>query len=400
MSYQTAQLKLNNEEYKARLEYLLQYIREKDCRGLVLFDRDYILYYSGFAFIPTERPIAFIANTQGRSSLFVPRLELEHAGVNKVVDEVSYYHEYPDQTHPMELLTDTLNALGINERIAIDEDGYPGFLGYRGPTLSQQTGAEVVSIRTFIEDQMAIKSLAEVALIKESVRWGNLAHTLLQRYTRIGMTETEVGRMASDDATYAMLDAIGSIYQAQNHFWDGASAGYRGQIGRFAAIPHALSANITFQSGDVLVSGATAPIWGYVSELERTMIIGPPTQDQTRFFDHMLCLQELAFESIMPGRRCSDVDRRVKDYYIEHDLQNYWKHHTGHAIGLRYHEGPFLDVGEGTEIKPGMVFTVEPGLYVPNLGGFRHSDTVFVTDDGIEILTYYPRDIQSLTLPG
>jgi Xaa-Pro dipeptidase len=400
MIYKNAQLQLNREEYEVRLETLLEYIRTDGCKGVALFDRDYILYYSGFAFIPTERPIAFIANTEGNSSLFVPRLELEHAGLNTGVDEVAYYNEYPDQTHPMEHLSDTLNAMGIRKRIAIDDDGYPWNFGYRGPTLSEKTGLEVFKIRSFIEDQMAIKSLAELALIKESVRWGNLAHTLLQRYTNIGMTETEVSRMASDEATYAMLDAIGPIYKGQNPFWDGASAGYRGQIGRNAAIPHALAANITFQPGDVLVTGATAPIWGYISELERTMIIGTPTKDQIRFFDHMLCLQELAFENILPGKRCSDVDRAVRDYYQEHDLQNHWKHHTGHAIGLRYHEGPFLDIGDDTEIKSGMVFTVEPGLYVQNLGGFRHSDTVFVTETGIEILTYYPRDLESLILPG
>jgi Xaa-Pro dipeptidase len=398
MSYKSAQLKLADEEHQTRIEALLEFIRAKGCTGLVLFDRDYILYYSGFAFIPTERPIAFIANSQGRSSLFVPRLELEHAGLNKVVDEVAYYIEYPDQTHPTERLLETLSKLGISERIAIDDDGYPWTFGYRGPSLSIQTGAEMILIRAFIEDQMAIKSSAEIALIKESVRWGNLAHTLLQRYTQVGMTETEVSRIASDEATYAMLDAIGPIYRAQNPFWNGASAGYRGQIGRHAAIPHALAANIVFQSGDVLVTGATAPIWGYVSELERTMIIGTPTKDQVKFFDHMLSLQELAFNNILPGRHCSDVDRVVRDYYEAHDLQNYWKHHTGHAIGLRYHEGPFLDIGDDSEIKPGMVFTIEPGLYVPNLGGFRHSDTVLVTETGIEILTYYPRDLESLTL--
>jgi Xaa-Pro dipeptidase len=399
MENSTVQINIRRQEYKARLNQLLQALQKDGLDGVVLFDRDYILYYTGFAFIPTERPIAFVANADGKSSLFVPRLELEHAGSNKIVDEVSYYIEYPDQTHPMDILADTLKAFNIKQRIAVDEDGYPWTLGYQGPSLSQLTGAEVRQIRTLIEDQMAIKSPTEVALLKESVRWGNLAHSLLQRYTKVGKTETEVSRQASDEATYAMLDAIGPIYRAQSPFWSGASAGYRGQIGRNAAIPHALAANIIFQSGDVLVTGATAPIWGYVSELERTMILGKASQDQLRFFNHMLCLQDLAFENIQPGRRCSDVDRVVKDYYQEHNLQMYWKHHTGHAIGLRYHEGPFLDIGDDTEIKPGMVFTVEPGLYVPNIGGFRHSDTVLVTEDGIEVLTYYPRDLESLTLP-
>ena len=106
----------------------------------------------------------------------------------------------------------------------------------------------------------------------------------------------------------------------------------------------------------------------------------------------------MAFEAIRPGARCSDVDNAVRAYYEQNDLLPFWRHHTGHAIGLRYHEGPFLDSGDHTEIRAGMVFTVEPGLYSPELGGFRHSDTVLVTESGIEILTYYPRDLESLVI--
>jgi len=196
-----------------------------------------------------------------------------------------------------------------------------------------------------------------------------------------------------------MLDTIGPIYRAQSPFADGASAGYRGQIGRNAAIPHAMANNITFQRGDVLVTGAGAPMWGYHSELERTMIVGPASDECQRMFDHMLALQETAFSALKPGARCADVDQLVRAYYERNDLLPYWRHHSGHAIGLRYHEGPFLDTGDVTELRPGMVFTVEPGLYVPHLGGFRHSDTVAITETGIEILTYYARDLPSLTIP-
>ena len=76
----------------------------------------------------------------------------------------------------------------------------------------------------------------------------------------------------------------------------------------------------------------------------------------------------------------------------------YWKHPPGHGIGLRYHEGPFLDSGDHTVLQPGMVLTVEPGLYVAGLGGFRHSDTIAITEDGMEMITYYPRDLESLTI--
>lgn len=391
-------MKIQEAEYRARTGLLAEHVREEGLTGAVLFDPAYVLYYVGFAFVPTERPMAFVLTADGEGGMLVPRLEREHAEANALVQHVSDYPEYPSETHPMESLRGLMGEMRLDGRLGADHDGYPWVLGYRGPSLSDLTGSTPEKVTAFVEDQMAIKSTAEVALIRESAKWGNLAHVLLQRYTRPGLSEVEVSQRASNEATLAMLDAIGPIYRAQNAFFDGATAGYRGQIGRHAAIPHSLTANITFQEGDVLVTGASAPVWGYLSELERTMVIGPPSAEQREMFKHMVALQDIAFEAIKPGAHCSDVDRAVRAYYDEHNLWEYWKHHVGHAIGLRYHEGPFLDIGDDTEIKPGMVFTVEPGLYAAGLGGFRHSDTVVVTDDGIDLITYYPRDLESLTL--
>ena len=399
MTVLSAQIKISDAEHRARCDHLLEHIRAKNYHGVVLFDGDYIKYYTGFAFIPTERPMAFAMSAIGERALFVPRLETEHAKSHALIDRVAHYIEYPYQPHPMRVLADMLSDMGIRGDVAADEDGYPWIFGYRGPKLSEIDGARVHPVRADVEDQMMIKSPAEIKLLRESCRWANLAHTLLQRYTKPGGTETEVSRRASDEANRAMLDAIGPIYRNQCQYSEGASAGYRGQIGRGAAIPHALANNVIFQAGDVLVTGASAPVWGYVGELERTMFLGAPTDDQKRLFDHMVALQDLVMATIEPGKPCAAVDQAARAYYDKHDLTTYWRHHCGHAIGLRYHEAPFLDLGDETIIQPGMVFTVEPGLYAPNLGGFRHSDTVVVTENGVEMLTYYPRDSVSLTLP-
>jgi Xaa-Pro aminopeptidase len=392
-------MRISPDEFAARREGLAARLEERNLSGCVLFDTHYVSYYTGFAFIPTERPIAFALAIDGRGGMLVPRLEVEHAKANSAVSEVAHYDEYPGERHPMEALIELLGTLGIRDRLGADHDGYPWVFGYRGKSLSE-LGFPPAPVAALVEDQMAIKSEAELALLRESCKWANLAHTLLQRYTRPGVSETEVESRASNEATHAMLDAIGPIYRSQSQWFDGAIAGYRGQIGRNAAIPHALPNNIVFQEGDVLVTGATAPVWGYHSELERTMVIGAPSDDQKRMFDHMVALQDLAIDAIRPGVPCAEVDQQVRAYYEQHGLWDNWRHHVGHAIGLRYHEGPFLDRGDPTEIKPGMVFTVEPGLYAPALGGFRHSDTVAVTDDGVEWLTYYPRDLESLTLPA
>jgi Xaa-Pro aminopeptidase len=386
-------MRIAETEFAQRRETLAARAAERGLAGVVLFEPQYVHYYSGFFFIPTERPIAFALSTDGRGGMLVPRLELEHAQANTAVQEVAHYAEYPGERHPMEGMRELLGALDVTGKIGADHDGYPWMFGYRGPGLGEWT-----HVTDLVEDQMAIKSPAEIELLRESCKWANLAHTLLQRYTHVGATETEVETRASDEATAAMLDTIGPVYRAQSPYYGGAMAGYRGQIGRNAAIPHAHGNNITFQTGDVLVTGASAPVWGYHSELERTMVIGPPSDDQRRMFDHMTALQDLAVDAIRPGVICAEVDEKVRAYHDEHSLWDNWRHHVGHAIGMRYHEGPFLDRGDRTEIRPGMVFTVEPGLYDPQLGGFRHSDTIAVTHEGVEWLTYYPRDLEALTL--
>ena len=246
---------------------------------------------------------------------------------------------------------------------------------------------------------MARKSEAELGLIRESARWCAHAHRLLQEYTRPGATEAEAALRAGHEATLALLQTLGAAYGGQQASSDGASAGYRGQIGLRSSWAHAVAHSIEFRPGDVLVSETSAPIWGYHAELERAMIIGPPTDEMRRLFDHTVAAQQVAFDALRPGVTCADVDGAVMRYFEENDLLAHWRQHTGHAIGLRNHEAPFLDLGDRTRVEPGMVFTIEPGLYSPGVGGFRHSDTVAVTPDGIDILTDYPSDIDSLTIP-
>jgi Xaa-Pro aminopeptidase len=122
--------------------------------------------------------------------------------------------------------------------------------------------------------------------------------------------------------------------------------------GRSTAMPHGFVRGHGIQSGDVLVSGASADIDGYLSELERTML----------------------------------------------GVSGNLRHHVGHSIGLEGHEAPFLDRGEEIVLEAGMVFTVEPGVYVKELGGFRHSDTVVITDDGCRVMTDYPRELKDLRI--
>ena len=194
----------------------------------------------------------------------------------------------------------------------------------------------------------------------------------------------------------AMTKTLGNRYVPGSAGSETAFAGFRGQIGPNSAYPHAITINATLKRGDVLVTGAGAKVFGYDSELERTMFVGEPSAEQRRYFHHMKEVQEVCFEAIKPGHECAEVDLAMRYYYEKHSLWHAWRHHVGHALGLLGHEAPFLDMGDHTILKPGMVFSVEPGLFIMGLGGFRHSDTIVVTESGIEYLTYYPRDLESM----
>jgi Xaa-Pro aminopeptidase len=390
---------ISSDELAERRGRLLDHAGAGGLSGVVLFDQSYVQYFTGFNFLSTERPVV-VAFGDGQRLAFVPEFEVERTRAEGDFDRVESYPEYPGTEHPMRILAPLLDALGLRNTIGADSDGYPGILGYQGPPLSEVTGATVGPVGPFIESMMVRKSPAEVQLIRLSARWCEHAHRLLQQYSVPGATEAEASLRAGYEATVAMLAELGPDYAGQLGSQDGATAGYRGQIGRRSAWAHAVAHNITFQEGDMLVSETAAPVWGYNAELERGMVVGIPTDEQRRLFEHTVAAQQVAFDAFRPGATCADVDQAVLDYFAKHDILSLWKQHTGHAIGLRNHEAPFLDIGDHTPVEPGMVFTIEPGVYREGLGGFRHSDTVVVTDDGIEIITDYPRDLESLRIPA
>ncbi len=395
-------LKPPPEEYAGRARQLAAHLERLNATAAVLFDPHRVMYYSGFAFYPTERPIALIVTQEADVLLFVPRLELEHAQHTSCARRVGTYDEYPGERHPMHHLADLLAEEGLTGALAADQDGYPGLCGYSGPTLQAVTGAALTIIADTINHQMSIKSDHELMLIRESMRWANLGHALLQEYTKVGAGELEVGQRASQEATVAMRGALGAQHKANalGFFGDGVLATYRGQVGRQSSLPHVTTTGARFAAGDTLVTGATAPMWGYYSELERTMFLGEPTEAQRAMFQHMLNLQDIAFETLRPGIPAAAVDEAVRQYYQREHLMPYWRHHTGHGLGSRNHEWPFLDRGSDVTLEVGMVFSVEPGLYHPDLGGFRHSDTIVITERGCQRLSYYPREREALTLPA
>jgi Xaa-Pro dipeptidase len=354
-----------------------------------------VAYLTGFHHIPTERPIALILGPDDYSVLIVPAVEKEHAESVAGIDRVHTYFEYPGALHPMEGVAIALAEINAKpKRTGADHDGYVPYWGYRGPKLSDLTGQVPMDGEMLVESLRRVKSAKELECIQLSCDWAARAHHRMQGAIRTGKTEMECYAPPATETLFEMVHEMPAWRPRGGG--NGLTAMFVG--GRATAMPHGFVRGHGIEKGDVLVSGAAADIDGYHSELERTMIVGPPTAAQERAFAAMLALQTCAIDAMAPGVPVGEVELATVQVAKELGFEDNLRHHVGHSIGLEGHEAPFLDRGDEAILEPGMVFTVEPGVYVKELGGFRHSDTVVITEDGLRVMTSYPRELKDLII--
>jgi len=395
---------LSQSEYEKRVQKIKEELVKRQLDALYLTGGTSILYLTGFSHIATERPAALIIPLEGEMTFMGPVIERNHIkAATPLIKSIYSYLDYPGETHPMDLFARWLKEIGLGTKsIGIDNPaGASGVWGYTGPPISDKLPeAKFVKAKDIVDKMRVIKSNEEIALMKESSKWASLAHRFLQKFSKPGLWDVEISLKASLEASREMKKKLGLQYEQTHWALASAQANYRGQVGEGSAVPHAISIRRKIRKGDVLVTGAGADIAGYSAELERTMILGKPTEKQKRYFDIMLKMQDAALRTFGPDVKCSDVDKATVKVAHEKGVTDYLLHHTGHGIGLEGHEPPWLDQGNDELLKPGMVVSCEPGIYIPGFAGFRHSDTVVITKDGAERITLYPRDLKSLTIPA
>jgi Xaa-Pro dipeptidase len=387
---------ISQAEYALRRESVAAGMQAAGLDALAVFYPARVAYLTGFHHIPTERPIALIVGSSGQASLIVPAVEKEHAESATAVDQVRIYFEYPGAEHPMETVVEVLTEMNARpHRTGADHDGYVPYWGYRGPRLSDLVGVEPVDAEMLVESLRRVKSETELACIQLSCDWAVRGHRRMQAAIQVGKTEMECYTPPATETLFEMVHEMPGWRPRGND-----DSGFIAMFvaGRSTAMPHGFVKGHGIQPGDVLVSGAGANIDGYRSELERTMIVGDPTPEQERAFGAMLALQSRAIEVMAPGVTAGEVELATVQLAEELGVADNLRHHVGHSIGLEGHEAPFLDRGDDAVLEPGMVFTVEPGVYIKELGGFRHSDTVVITTAGRRVMTDYPRELRDLVV--
>ena len=374
----------DREELAVRLGSVRSLMRERGLDYYVSFDPVNIYYLTNFANIVHERPFILVIPAEGTPTMVAPALELRHVRVRTRCDlECVAYYEFP--APPGKNWWDHYRPL-------IPDDAQVGIEPAMPVGIAEKTPGTKVAT-DIIEEVRIVKSDYEIGRNVHACRVVSSGHEKLLEICRPGVPElilysqvsqAMMGKIISDipDANMIVSRAMGAVWPpALSHD------------------PHLIpTASTLMEEGGPHVSIVFAQVDGYGVELERTFFLGVVPEKAKAPFEVMLEARALAYGLAKPGAIMSEIDKAVRKVIADGGYGDRILHRTGHGFGITGHEAPYLAEGYDRELAPGMLISIEPGIYIPGLGGFRHSDTILVTDDGCVRLTQAPERLEELTL--
>ncbi|MCR5542820.1 MAG: aminopeptidase P family protein [Eubacterium sp.] len=227
-----------------------------------------------------------------------------------------------------------------------------------------------------------IKTREEIELLREAEHIGDLAFEDILGILKPGMTELEVA---------AELE-----YSMKRHGAEGLSFDTIAASGKNSSMPHAIPSDKKLEKGDFLTMDFGCIYQGYCSDMTRTVCIGKASDEQKKIYNIVLSAQLSVLDNLKPGMMCKDVDRIARDYITAQGYGDYFGHGLGHGVGLYIHETPAFNTRDTSIVKPGMIETDEPGIYLPGKFGVRIEDMILITEDGCESLAKSPKELIEL----
>lgn len=372
-----------------RLNKLRAYMSENGIDAALFSTPEMMQYFSGFQAITYTRPIRFIV-TEKETTLIIPALEEEHAKhITQGVDNLYVYYEHPpkavEKPNDAQLLRSVLPTKP-NAVIGVEF----GAFSMSQSQMLEGWGYKLKNISPYGVRERSIKDDFEKECIREAGRLCVHGMAKSFEYARAGISELEFEQYGTS-AIYELISGNDYPYTFSSPTCFTPSGVTRTNM------PHVYSSLRKFEKGDMVIHIRKPAINGYHGELERTFFVGEPSDEAKRAFSAMLEAQMAVLEMIKPGVSCREMDALARSVLVKHGFGDYAIHRVGHGQGLGRHEEPFLIFNSDLIIEENMVFTVEPGIYIPNLGGFRHSDTLIITKDGYENTTNFKRSLQELT---
>lgn len=291
--------------------------------------------------------------------------------VTQVKEQAPHFELIQHKNNIWQAIADVCRDQGVKE-LAF-EKAHLTFADYEN-LQEKATGIALRPTSNLIERLRLIKDEAELAILAEAAAIADRTYEHILTFIEAGMTEREVEleleftmrKQGATSSSFAIIVASG----------------------KRSALPHGVASDKRIEEGDLVTMDFGARYKGYCSDITRTVMIGDPDDKQRHIYDIVLAAQKRTIERIKPGMTGREVDAIARDFIAEQGYGDKFGHGTGHGLGLDIHELPRLSYNQGeTVLAPGMVVTVEPGVYIPDFGGVRIEDDVVITDTGCRRLT-------------
>jgi Xaa-Pro dipeptidase len=356
--------------YQARLQKLLD-VTQAD--AVVLLPGPNLFYFTGLHYFLSERPILGVVTREGLY-FSMPLLEMPKLAQRPDLEAQAFIWNDTDgyQGSFRELAA---HLKGRN--IAVDGQTMRVFewlaLGAAGLSLTDMgdAGKALLEIR-------AIKTPEEIAAMQRAIKISEGALERTLAWVQVGMTEAQIAEKLANEMLSAGAESI-----PFNLILSGPNS----------ALPHGHTGQRIVGKDEFLLLDFGCTYGNYPSDITRTVCLGTPSAEMRRIYDAVYAANAAARAIAKPGVTCGAVDKAARDVIEAAGYGAYFTHRTGHGLGLSGHELPQIASGVETPLLPGMVFTIEPGIYIPEMGGVRIEDDMVVTETGCESLTTYPREL-------
>ncbi|MFA9559422.1 M24 family metallopeptidase [Evansella sp. AB-rgal1] len=348
-----------------RLEKLREDLQEHHVDGMLItsnYNRRYMTGFTGTAGVAlvSEKGAKFITDFR-----YVEQAQEQALGF-EIIQHTGPIHEE---------IAKQVNILGI-QQLGFEKD-YVTYGTF--DTYNQSIDATLVPVSGLMEKMRLLKDSDELSIIKEAVQIADSAFTHILDYIRPGVREIDVSNeleffMRKQGAVSSSFDII-------------VASGYR------SALPHGVASDKVIEKGELVTLDFGAYYKGYCSDITRTVAVGQPSEELIKIYNTVLEAQLKGVQGIKPGITGKEADALTRDHISEKGYGEYFGHSTGHGMGLEVHEGPGLSFKSDTILEPGMVVTVEPGIYIAGVGGTRIEDDIVITENGNEILSSSTKEL-------
>lgn len=377
-------LQISSAEYRQRMTDLQRAIAVSGLDLFIVTSFESIFYLTGAGFEPLERPFFLLVEPDRPPTLLVPKLDQEHMtkAIGIEPENICCYREYPAPPNG-----GWPNLL----REMLPKNGQIGMEATVRREITDELKDYLIRTVSLVEQLRLVKSKAEIAMIRRAAKYADFGVERLIRSSYFGSSIAE---------GFAQTRSVSAKIIREVEDWDALTTKVLMATwgAPRSAMPHSVPMLHERLEVGPHVALVLTRVNGYSAESERTYFTAPPSAEAKSAFAAMMEARRRALTMIRPGVSCSDLDSTVSAFlaaegYAGRDMR---LHRIGHGIGLGTHEGPWLAEGSSDRLEVNMVISVEPGIYLKGIGGFRHSDTVLVTEDGHELLTHHPSEMKSL----